>query len=98
MAVTLTQPFTITTIALSGVPNTALKVTPPEFTRYIWIQFRGAAGLLAYTGADGAPIGSDTLQFSADEVVELQQPGDKPFYVASPVADTVVAIVAVERN
>lgn len=97
MAVTLTQPFTVATIALPSVPNTALKLTPPQYTRYLWIQFRGVTGLLAYAGTDGQPIGSDTLQFAPDEIVEVQHPGDKPIYLASATADAIVAIVAVER-
>lgn len=97
MAVTLTQPFTITTIALPSVANRALKVTPPEYTRYLWIQFRSVTGLLAYAGTDGQPIGGDTLQFAPDEIVEVQHPGDKPIYLASATPDAIVAVVAVER-
>jgi hypothetical protein len=98
MAITLTQPFTVSTVALSGVPNTALKVTPPEFTRYLWIQFRGSAGALAYSGVDGDPLSGDSIQFAADDLVEIQHPGDKSVYLASPDPDTVVSIVAVERS
>ena len=91
MATTITQGNSVTVITL-GLTGIATKVIPPRFTRFLWLQFRSAIGGVAYTGTDGAAISADYFNVAADQLVELQHDGDRPFYIAG-VADGVEAVI-----
>lgn len=91
MATTITQSNSVTVITL-GLTGIATKVIPPRFTRFLHLQFRNAIGGVAYTGTDGATISPDYFNLAADQLVELQHDGDRPFYLAGA-SDAVEAVV-----
>ena len=87
--------FIIGTLTL-GASNVATRINPPEFTRFLHIQFLSNDGLIAYDGTDGAAIG-DAFVLTAGQGVELQARGDHPVFLASAVAGTQVTVCALDR-
>lgn len=91
MATTITQSNSVTVITL-GLTGIATKVTPPKFTRFLWLQFRNAIGGVAYQGTDGAAIDASYFNLAADQLVEIQHDSDRPVYLAGS-ADAVEAVI-----
>lgn len=104
MAVSLTVLDQIANVTLSATPNNATEVTFPTFANQFTVRFVGAAGKIADTGTDGAPIGAVFLTVSADATVDVElenRPGNvtrQVRYFASATANTVVQIVPVRSS
>lgn len=96
MATTITEHWKPTPITLGNI-DVATKVTLPAQTRRVWLYCETNAGKAAYSGTDGGAVSANYLPIGANQIIELEHPGDAPIYLASATAGTVVRVTAIER-
>lgn len=58
-------------ITLSGTADNLTEVQIPTWAWRVTVEFIGAAGKIAFTGTDGAAIGTDYLTIPGDSIYEI---------------------------
>jgi hypothetical protein len=87
-------------VTLSGTPNNCTQVLFNQSARTATIRFETNAGKLAFEGTDGAAVDASHIAITADATHQFSladgqgvSVGVGSFFLASPIASTVVSIM-----